>query len=150
MFSVRSMARLIDEKYLLSSDVRVHWNNAIPKKISIMLWRIANRRLPTLVNLNSRGVDLDSIRCSVCNNGLETEDHLFVECQVAVILPLQQLNLNEVIWFVDSHLEDKDSKICLDVVVHAFLWVIWLNRNNVSFKTRKPNPSILGDEVKFL
>lgn len=43
------------------------WNNRLPIRININSWRIANNGVPTQVNLDARGVDLDSTRCPCCD-----------------------------------------------------------------------------------
>ena len=40
--------------------------------------------MPNLINLDHRGVDLDSVRCPMCDEDVETEDHVFVSCKIAV------------------------------------------------------------------
>ncbi|GKD04387.1 putative RNA-directed DNA polymerase, eukaryota, reverse transcriptase zinc-binding domain protein [Tanacetum coccineum] len=54
------------------------WNKILPLKINIFSWRTSNTRLPTRVNLDIRGVDLHTIRCPICEDALESEEHLFV------------------------------------------------------------------------
>ncbi|GJY54257.1 reverse transcriptase domain, reverse transcriptase zinc-binding domain protein [Tanacetum coccineum] len=45
--------------------------------------RTTNKRLPTKANLDYRGIDLDSVRCPMCDDSIETEDHIFVSCPIA-------------------------------------------------------------------
>ena len=52
------------------------WNKLIPIKVNIASWRFENRRVPTRVNLDHRGIDLDSVRCPICDEDLETEEHI--------------------------------------------------------------------------
>lgn len=52
------------------------WNKNIPIK--------ANARLPTRLNLVARGIDIDSSRCPNCDSDLESEEHLFITCPVAI------------------------------------------------------------------
>ncbi|GKE46109.1 RNA-directed DNA polymerase, eukaryota, reverse transcriptase zinc-binding domain protein, partial [Tanacetum coccineum] len=40
-------------------------------------------RIPTRTNLDRRGIDLDSVRCPLCDEDLESEDHIFVSCEIA-------------------------------------------------------------------
>ncbi|GKE18422.1 RNA-directed DNA polymerase, eukaryota, reverse transcriptase zinc-binding domain protein, partial [Tanacetum coccineum] len=39
--------------------------------------------VPTRVNLDKRGIDLDSVRCPLCDDDIEIEDHLFALCSIA-------------------------------------------------------------------
>lgn len=61
-------------------------NNILPIKCNIFSWRLANGRLPTRVNLDRRGIHLDSTRCPCCDQDLETETHIFLNCHVAADL----------------------------------------------------------------
>ncbi|GKE42550.1 RNA-directed DNA polymerase, eukaryota, reverse transcriptase zinc-binding domain protein, partial [Tanacetum coccineum] len=61
-------------------------------KSRIASWKMKNRRIPTRVNLDHIGVDLDSVRCPVCDNDLETEDHILVKCEVAACVLVEVLN----------------------------------------------------------
>ncbi|GJV11628.1 RNA-directed DNA polymerase, eukaryota [Tanacetum coccineum] len=59
------------------------WNILLPLKVNIFIWRTTNKRLPTIANLDYRGIDLDSVRCPMCDDAIETEDHIFVSCPIA-------------------------------------------------------------------
>ncbi|PWA43590.1 reverse transcriptase zinc-binding domain-containing protein [Artemisia annua] len=61
----------------------VYWNKYVPIKVNIHNWRLRLDRLPTRCNLDTRGIDLHSTRCPLCDEALETAQHLFVECMVA-------------------------------------------------------------------
>jgi hypothetical protein len=55
------------------------WNpNSLPK-INIFCWQLAHKKLLTGDNLNKRGF-LGPFRCALCNNSLESSDHLFLHC----------------------------------------------------------------------
>ncbi|GKF18083.1 RNA-directed DNA polymerase, eukaryota, reverse transcriptase zinc-binding domain protein, partial [Tanacetum coccineum] len=41
------------------------------------------KRLPTRANLDYRGIDLDSVRFPMCDDAIETEEHIFVSCSIA-------------------------------------------------------------------
>ncbi|GKE49671.1 RNA-directed DNA polymerase, eukaryota, reverse transcriptase zinc-binding domain protein [Tanacetum coccineum] len=59
------------------------WNKFLPAKVNILLWRIMNKRVPTRVHLDKRGIDLDSVRCPLCDDDIETKDHVFALCSIA-------------------------------------------------------------------
>ena len=83
-FTVSSMRKHIDASLLPSQRSQIRWNKTIPIKVNIFSWRLCVDRLLTRCNLDKRGLDLDSIRCPMCNDDLETAQHVFVECSVAV------------------------------------------------------------------
>ena len=57
------------------------WENAITKKMNIFAWRARLGRLPTRVELDKRGIDLDSILCARCGNEVESIDHALFRCE---------------------------------------------------------------------
>ncbi|GKB25262.1 RNA-directed DNA polymerase, eukaryota, reverse transcriptase zinc-binding domain protein [Tanacetum coccineum] len=81
-FTVSFMRFAIDSSILVSTIDNVKWNKTLPIKINTHSWRLRKDRLPTCLNLDARGIDLDSLRCPVCNDGIESTPHLFVGCTV--------------------------------------------------------------------
>ncbi|GJT69517.1 RNA-directed DNA polymerase, eukaryota, reverse transcriptase zinc-binding domain protein [Tanacetum coccineum] len=51
--------------------------------VNILSWRIGQKRLPTRLNLDHRGIDLDSLLCPCCNEDQESAFHLFRAYEVA-------------------------------------------------------------------
>ncbi|XP_071709215.1 uncharacterized protein [Rutidosis leptorrhynchoides] len=76
-FSVSETRNSIDNAILPSLHPGTRWNKTLPKKVNIFLWRLAIDRLPTRLNLVSRGVDIGNIGCSICNHGVEDNHHIF-------------------------------------------------------------------------
>ncbi|GJQ92237.1 RNA-directed DNA polymerase, eukaryota [Tanacetum coccineum] len=66
-FSVSSTRSYIDAVSLPKSDVPTRWVKLVPIKVNIIAWKINLDGLPTRLNLSSRGVDIPSILCPVCN-----------------------------------------------------------------------------------
>ena len=56
------------------------WNNWVPIKLNILLWRIHNSIIPTRERLSVRGIMVYSILCPVCLSAVETIDHIFGGC----------------------------------------------------------------------
>ncbi|GKA64157.1 RNA-directed DNA polymerase, eukaryota, reverse transcriptase zinc-binding domain protein [Tanacetum coccineum] len=79
-FSVSSARYFLDGRSLFSGGISTRWNNFVPIKLNILLWRIALARIPTRDNLVSRGIVLDSILCPVCSSSTETVEHVFSDC----------------------------------------------------------------------
>ncbi|GKA74949.1 RNA-directed DNA polymerase, eukaryota, reverse transcriptase zinc-binding domain protein [Tanacetum coccineum] len=46
------------------------WNEFLPSKVKILSWRVTNWKIATSGNLDRRGIDLDSIRCPLCNEDI--------------------------------------------------------------------------------
>ncbi|GKE21948.1 RNA-directed DNA polymerase, eukaryota, reverse transcriptase zinc-binding domain protein [Tanacetum coccineum] len=85
-FKVKDLSSLIEEK-ILHSDGGGHetlWNKLVPNKVNIFVWRALRGRLPVRVELDRRGVDLDSVLCPCCNNIVETCAHSLITCDLAM------------------------------------------------------------------
>ncbi|GJY81186.1 RNA-directed DNA polymerase, eukaryota, reverse transcriptase zinc-binding domain protein [Tanacetum coccineum] len=83
IFSVRSSRHLIDSKLLPFIFPSTSWDNILPRKVNIFLWRLTLDRLPQRLNLSSRGIDILTISCSSCNGNVESADHIFFACDLA-------------------------------------------------------------------
>ncbi|GJV12668.1 reverse transcriptase domain, reverse transcriptase zinc-binding domain protein [Tanacetum coccineum] len=84
-FTVKELARLVEEKILHrdGGGQETLWNNLVPKKVNIFVWRALKGRLPVRVELDRRGIDLDSVLCPSCNDVVETCAHCLVTCDLA-------------------------------------------------------------------
>ncbi|GJS36749.1 RNA-directed DNA polymerase, eukaryota, reverse transcriptase zinc-binding domain protein [Tanacetum coccineum] len=85
-FTVKELSRLIEEKILMSAngDQETLWNKLVPKKVNIFVWRPLRGRLSVRVELDRRGLDLDSVLCPSCNNVVETCAHCLITCDLAM------------------------------------------------------------------
>ncbi|GJW67896.1 RNA-directed DNA polymerase, eukaryota, reverse transcriptase zinc-binding domain protein [Tanacetum coccineum] len=134
-------------------------NSILPSKVNILTWRIVNLRLPTRVNLDCRGIDLDSIRCPICDAAIETENHIFTECELSKstwnrvlewwgIQNINITNINDVIRLANRvHLPATTVKI-FDSVVQTTLWVLWRFRNEANFAIKHPNKDLIINDIK--
>ncbi|GJY21156.1 RNA-directed DNA polymerase, eukaryota, reverse transcriptase zinc-binding domain protein [Tanacetum coccineum] len=82
-FSMKAM-RLLIMNMTPASLPATRWKRFIPIKINILTWWFLNERLSTKYNLDIRGIDLHTVRCPICDDGIETEFHLFDQCKVAI------------------------------------------------------------------
>ncbi|GJU86306.1 RNA-directed DNA polymerase, eukaryota, reverse transcriptase zinc-binding domain protein [Tanacetum coccineum] len=82
-FTVKSMRTYINNLLHPLEPQPFKWNKILPIKINISSWQIFHKRLPTHCNLNRRGIDLNSTRCPVCDEDIETKEHLFNSCRIA-------------------------------------------------------------------
>ncbi|GJX97749.1 RNA-directed DNA polymerase, eukaryota [Tanacetum coccineum] len=48
--------------------------------VNVHAWKVKTDSLPTRFNVSRRGIDIDSIMCAICDNGVETSRHLFFYC----------------------------------------------------------------------
>ncbi|XP_071704072.1 uncharacterized protein [Rutidosis leptorrhynchoides] len=86
-FTTKKLSTLIDEK-ILSGYSRTNSetlkNYLVPNKLEIFIWRVLKRRLPVRIELDKRGIDLDSVRCPICDDDVESLDHLLFFCRVSM------------------------------------------------------------------
>ncbi|XP_071695582.1 uncharacterized protein [Rutidosis leptorrhynchoides] len=77
VFSTRKLTTLIDEKLLPHNGSREATlkNKLVPSKVEIFIWRVLKHRIPVLTELDKRGIDLDTVRCPLCDDDVETIDH---------------------------------------------------------------------------
>ncbi|GJU92351.1 putative reverse transcriptase domain-containing protein [Tanacetum coccineum] len=158
VFTVRGMKHHIfkSSNSLVLNPIR--WNKLLPAKINICSWRITNRRLPTLINLDKRGIDLNSVRCQIYDKDLETEDHLFVFCDLAIDTWKKVLNWWNLDFMCPSSLTDL---LCLadnvqiqaplikyfDVVMHTTIWLLWRFRNEFYFALKRSCKDLIFSDV---
>ncbi|GKA64834.1 RNA-directed DNA polymerase, eukaryota [Tanacetum coccineum] len=83
-YSVASVRNLIDSSLLPSSDMKTRWIRYIPNKVNVFAWKVMTNSLPTRFNISRRGIDIESISCVNCVFGVETTNHLFFTCDMAI------------------------------------------------------------------
>ncbi|GKB94370.1 RNA-directed DNA polymerase, eukaryota [Tanacetum coccineum] len=79
-FSVASVRKIIDDKSLSDVDSKTRWIKYVPIKVNVHAWKVKTDSLPTRFNVSRRGIDIDSIMCVICDNGVETSILLFFYC----------------------------------------------------------------------
>ncbi|GJR15867.1 RNA-directed DNA polymerase, eukaryota, reverse transcriptase zinc-binding domain protein [Tanacetum coccineum] len=82
-FSVASIRKVIDANRLKSDSSKTRWVKFVPIKINVFAWKIKMDALPSRLNITRRGIDIQSITCPICDDGIETTEHLFFRCQMA-------------------------------------------------------------------
>ncbi|XP_071700265.1 uncharacterized protein [Rutidosis leptorrhynchoides] len=76
-FTTKMLYDKIEEKRNagISLNLEVQRNHLVPKKIEIFIWRARLRRLPVRVELDKRGLDLDSVLCPLYKIDIESVEH---------------------------------------------------------------------------
>ncbi|GKC61171.1 RNA-directed DNA polymerase, eukaryota, reverse transcriptase zinc-binding domain protein, partial [Tanacetum coccineum] len=82
-FSVASTQTHIDHYMLPSLTSTTTWIACLPRKVNIFLWRFNLDRLPHRLNLSKHGIKIGSIICPICNNNMESAEHIFFSCKMA-------------------------------------------------------------------
>lgn len=121
----------------------------VPPKVQAFSWKLVQDRgrLPTFVNLYARGVlSQENSLCFLSKQVLETEDHLFFGCNVAINSWYHCLDW----WGLSSALHSngrrhydqfigllcrKSENLLASGVVLNTVWAIWLARNYLAFNS---------------
>nr|GEZ13705.1 RNA-directed DNA polymerase, eukaryota, reverse transcriptase zinc-binding domain protein [Tanacetum cinerariifolium] len=82
-FTTHCMRNLITLNSYYSNLQPTRWNKILPAKVNILSWRVWHRRIPTRLNLDCRGIDLDTVRCPVCDDDTESQEHIFIHCKAS-------------------------------------------------------------------
>ncbi|XP_071740938.1 uncharacterized protein [Rutidosis leptorrhynchoides] len=81
-FTRKKLWWLIDEKLLVhNSGDETLINHLVPAKVQIFIWRVLKRRIPVRTKLEKRGIDLDFVRCPLCDDDVKTIDHILFFCR---------------------------------------------------------------------
>ncbi|XP_071704546.1 uncharacterized protein [Rutidosis leptorrhynchoides] len=143
LFSVKSTCAHIDKQILPTRHVTTTWIKQIPRKVNVFWWRFKLDALPLRWNLSAKGIDIPSILCPICQQGVERKN-LFFDCQVAddVWRSIRVwLNCNmpifhsweEVHSWIEALQVNTNASTRIKVVVVTVLWVLWRFRNGVAF-----------------
>jgi hypothetical protein len=115
-------------------------------------------RLPHRLNLSRRGLEIQSISCPVCSNGMESNDHIFYMCDVALhiwrlvriwcnmAIPVMYSHSSWKSWFDNLHLSS-DGKSRLQVIAATVWWTLWKYRNSVTFNSQRMRKCDLFDSI---
>ncbi|GJW06731.1 RNA-directed DNA polymerase, eukaryota, reverse transcriptase zinc-binding domain protein [Tanacetum coccineum] len=119
---------------------------------------LALNKLPSRVNLDRKGIDMDSVLCPICCSDVESVNHVFFTCEMAnglwsllarwweVDIPICSNFMDWCSWIDSSHLSAK-AKCVLDGVGGSILWAIWRFRNQVIFSATPPLKATLWDFI---
>ncbi|XP_024965647.1 uncharacterized protein LOC112505843 [Cynara cardunculus var. scolymus] len=134
------------------------WNKLVPGKVNMLIWCLSKSRLPTRNNLSIKGIRVNSILCPCCLSQPETEDHILFGCSSTKEIgdyvrnwwssfPYQASNLAEFFFAAQFPFKGKTEKDALEVILMAFIWVLWANRNALVFNKSPKSPVVLSKEI---
>nr|GEU30320.1 RNA-directed DNA polymerase, eukaryota, reverse transcriptase zinc-binding domain protein [Tanacetum cinerariifolium] len=85
-FLVKSAREEIDKHLLVTSSSSTRWSKLLPIKLNLFVWRMFLDKLPTRINLSNRDLDIPCVLCPNCGNEVESRNHLFFDCSMALDL----------------------------------------------------------------
>ncbi|GJV01122.1 putative RNA-directed DNA polymerase, eukaryota, reverse transcriptase zinc-binding domain protein [Tanacetum coccineum] len=127
-FKVSSLTRTIQNHILGNYAIgRIHkWISCIPRKVNVCVWRASLNRLLTRSNLSARGVNLQSIRCPMCDNEVS-------DISMGNISTQGCSRINKI----------------LQGVLQCVIWVIWKWRNRIVNASPDSVESIKDEDIFF-
>ncbi|GJX85902.1 RNA-directed DNA polymerase, eukaryota, reverse transcriptase zinc-binding domain protein [Tanacetum coccineum] len=120
-FSVASVRSLVDHHTFDMDQEVTRWNSFIPIKVNVFLWRLKLNKLPSRVNLDRKGIELDSMLCPICHGDVVTLNHIFFNCDTAKDL-----------WSLLASWWDLDIPMCANIMD----WFDWLDSLHISNRAR--------------
>ena len=135
-----SARKYIDEQVLTSGHTTTRWPRCVPIKVNVFMWRLGLNKLPTLVNMDRKDIDVASLLCPICSEHDECVDHLFFSCDMtrdiwALLARWCQLDIPEISnilewfsWLDSSHILKK-ARFILERIAVTMMWSIWNFRN---------------------
>ncbi|KAK2410379.1 hypothetical protein QL285_045745 [Trifolium repens] len=139
------------------------WDSPAPSKVIAFSWQLLYDRVPTKVNLASRGIlpPNSGEDCIWCRIGRESSSHLFLNCKMIMAVWYEIFKWLGVVVVVPPnlfHLFDclsvaaKNKKIRkgFRLIWHTVFWSIWRVRNNFIFNNVRTEPLELVEEIKVV
>ncbi|XP_071727986.1 uncharacterized protein [Rutidosis leptorrhynchoides] len=133
---------------------------AIPQMVSIFIWRVKMRRIPTRSELDIRGIDLGTILCPLCNNDVESVDYVLIICPADATVCTLLLKL----WDVDSQCisnipyasannQGFTNTTTGKIIWQARKWIceyaIWKHRNLKVFRKNQWSPNVIISDIQL-
>ncbi|KAJ9562123.1 hypothetical protein OSB04_007283 [Centaurea solstitialis] len=161
LFCVASLRRAVDDMFLARSDQATLWNRIVPTKVRIFCWKAMIDRLPTKLNLIKRGVGIENDFCDLCSENRETADHILVNCRKAVavrralnsqrnMLPISCSKVADIFEFMCDKNQTPTEQLFREVTGHAYLWTMWIGRNEKVFNQKSFDPIRTANGIKSL
>ncbi|KAJ0871754.1 putative reverse transcriptase zinc-binding domain-containing protein [Helianthus annuus] len=134
------------------------WSKIATSKVNLFVLRAVEERIPTMVSLRKRGVQLGSDLCKVCGIEPETADHIGIHCPAAKEVWLQiwlwiKIPLRDHREKITTRLSEKaewpKKKMKIIYAIHlATVWQLWKNRNNKIYNNKFTDPFKIVEEIK--
>ncbi|XP_076940283.1 uncharacterized protein LOC143609414 [Bidens hawaiensis] len=160
-FSVRSLIRGLDDLKPHDENYVMEWNNWVPKKVGIHAWRVEMGRIPVLLELLKRGIAVTTAVCPICEEELESTEHLVISCQFTQTLwsvisswgkvsSIFAFSVKDLLEFHRFSYFPKQKAKAFNAVCLTTNWCIWRERNALVFEGKQININNVVGEIKAL
>nr|GEY03364.1 RNA-directed DNA polymerase, eukaryota, reverse transcriptase zinc-binding domain protein [Tanacetum cinerariifolium] len=82
-FTITAVRKMIDDFMLPDVSFKTRWIKAVPIKVNVHAWKVKLDGLPTRLNISRKGIDIESILCSMCGKAVESTSRIFFTCQMS-------------------------------------------------------------------
>ncbi|XP_071708429.1 uncharacterized protein [Rutidosis leptorrhynchoides] len=160
-FTTKILATLVDQQKLTShpSVTETIVNKAIPQKVNIFIWRSLLQRIPVRVELDKRGMDLDSVLCPLCNAETESVSHALLHCdEVYKVwkgidswwnMDIDTSSVNAALSTIPSSINYAMGKTIWQATMWVVTYSIWNARNKKVFSNASWNHANILNEVQL-
>ncbi|GKA89227.1 RNA-directed DNA polymerase, eukaryota [Tanacetum coccineum] len=160
VFSVGITRRYIDDHLLPSLEPLTTWVNILPRKVNIFMWRMTLDRFPHRLNLSTRGMEIHQISCPSCDRSVESNEHIFYECDTAkniwrLVRMWCDINMPSFVsnnaWkdWLSLWPASKEKKQRVYVVIVSSPLLIWRYRNSVTFNSHPMRKCDIFDSIRL-
>ncbi|XP_071725859.1 uncharacterized protein [Rutidosis leptorrhynchoides] len=118
------------------------------------MWK--KKRLPVLVELVKRGIDLHSVRCPLCDDAIETVDHSLILCKHVSDVWCKVWGRGGIPYvsvedlFLDSGQATSNvGKFIWQALVWSTSYLLWKNRNQKVFSNKCWNITTALNEIQI-
>ncbi|GAU45443.1 hypothetical protein TSUD_107350 [Trifolium subterraneum] len=138
------------------------WKSPAPSKVCAFSWQLLLDRIQTKDNLRKqRMLQNNNVNCVFCGSCAESGSHLFLHCDCAskvwyqisrwlglfLILPH---NVFTSFALLITSAKNKKEKMGLCLIWNAYVWVIWIARNDGIFNAKVWRYDEVVEQIKLL
>ncbi|XP_022013882.1 uncharacterized protein LOC110913354 [Helianthus annuus] len=145
-FSVKNAKQTLGQNLDLNASSNTFcWNNWVQSKCTTFVWRAVDEKIPSLLALRNRGMNLPNVTCKTCGAADESAHHILIECNFAkrvwemisswlripVVNP--ELNLKDMLAELLEVQRCRIIRKLIHAVAIQTLWSLWKSRNEKVF-----------------
>ncbi|GJV89233.1 glycine dehydrogenase A, mitochondrial [Tanacetum coccineum] len=160
-FSVASVRKMLDDKMLPDVTTKTRWIKLVPIKVNVHAWKVKIDSLPTRFNISRRGMDIESITCSICDNEVESSSHLFFKCNMVRDIIRKITRWWDITYIDADSYEDwlnwlvnlrlsSNYKQALEGVFYVMWWHVWQYRNKYIFKAVSSPKAMIFEDIVYV
>ncbi|GKA62941.1 RNA-directed DNA polymerase, eukaryota, reverse transcriptase zinc-binding domain protein [Tanacetum coccineum] len=156
-FSVASVRKMLDDKMLPDVTTKTRWIKLVPIKVNVHAWKVKIDSLPTRFNISRRGMDIESITCSICDNEVESSSHLFFKCNMVRDIIRKITRWWDITYIEADSYEDwlnwlvnlrlSSNKQALECVFYVMWWHVWQYRNKYIFEAVSSPKAVIFEDI---